>query len=215
MVEVQAVGGERGDTGVEGVGRVDAVGRLRAPAERGEAHAVPRIAPIGEHPRVRGVAHGVEQRPADRPMVGVVPARPAPAVSEVDRQHHLGPVTADRRGEIGAQRQPLDDRPVGPAEELDVVDTDDTAAGDLLFPAQRADLVGRHRRDPGLAVGHQHIGDVLALPRPSSDRRRGAVLHVVGMGDDGERPLPVLGEDLQVGHVTSVPGGGGQIPRSG
>ena len=48
----------------------------------------------------------------------------------------LGHVAAD-----DPLRQPLDDRSVGPAEELDVVDTDSPAAGDLLLAAQRADLV--------------------------------------------------------------------------
>ena len=46
--------------------------------------------------RSAGVADGIEQRTADRPMIGVVPARAAPAVAVVDRQHHLGPVSPVR-----------------------------------------------------------------------------------------------------------------------
>ncbi len=38
---------------------------------------------------------------------------------------------------------------------------------------------------------------MLALRRPVRDRGGGAVLHVVGMGDDGERTLPVVGNRFQ------------------
>ena len=97
---------------------------LRAAAEGDEPDAAPGLAALAEHPRVAGVAHGVEQRPADRPVVGVVPARPAPRVAVVDRQHDVGPVAADRRGEVGAQLETLDDEPSGWPRNSTSVDAD-------------------------------------------------------------------------------------------
>ncbi|MCB0971555.1 MAG: AMP-binding protein, partial [Acidimicrobiales bacterium] len=60
VLEVGAVALERAHPGVERGGDVDGVGGLGAAAEGHEAHPVPRLATVAEHPRVGGVAHRVE-----------------------------------------------------------------------------------------------------------------------------------------------------------
>ena len=109
-------------------------------------------------------------------------------------------MTTDLGGEIGAQLQPLDDRAVGPPEERHLVDAHDGAARLLLAPPHRTCLGRVHRCDPCLAVRHEDVGELFALLGPSSDGRGRAVLHVVGMGDDGESALPVLRKHLEC-HV--------------
>ena len=78
---------------------------------------------------------------------------------------------------------------------------------DLLGLADPAALVGLHAVDAGLAAGHHAVDDVLALAGPAGDGGRGAELHVVGVGDDAERALPVLGERFERFdvHAPSMP----------
>ena len=104
----------------------------------------------------------------------------------------LGPVPTDGPGQVAAQRETGLDHTVAVVEELDRVDADVRGAGALLVAPQRSGLVGMHAVDPGLARGREHVADPLALVGPAGDRARGAVLEVVRMGDDRERPLPVL-----------------------
>ena len=54
---------------------------------------------LGEDPAVAGVAHGVEHRPADGDVVGLVEVAPAPGVAEVAGDHDVGTVAADLGGE--------------------------------------------------------------------------------------------------------------------
>ena len=55
----------------------------------------------------------------------------------------------------------------------------------LLRPHLRG-LRGLHPRDAGLAVGEQKVVDLYPLTRPLCDGHRRAVLHVIGVGDDGK-----------------------------
>ena len=52
----------------------------------------------------------------------------------------------------------------------------------------------RHAVDPGLAAGDQQVRHVLARGGPVRDRGGGAVLQIVGVGDDAQRAHPVVGE---------------------
>ena len=56
----------------------------------------------------------------------------APALAVVLGDDDVGPVAADRGGDVAAQVEALDDAPVGMAEELDLRDADDRPAGPLL-----------------------------------------------------------------------------------
>ena len=67
----------------------------------------------------------------------------------------------------------------------------------LLLLADRAGLLRRHRGDAGLPARDEQVGDLLALGGPPGHRRGRAVLQVVGVGGDAQRPLPVRGEGLQ------------------
>ena len=115
----------------------------------------------------------------------------------VDRQDHLRPVPPDRRRQVRAQTETLDDGAVGQPEELDLVHTDRGTTLDLFPSTQRSGLTRGHRGDADLAVGDEDVGDLLALPGPAGHGGSGSVLHVVGMGDDRQAAMPVLGKDLQ------------------
>jgi len=96
-------------------------------------------------------------------------------------------------------------------EELDGVDADDAGGLDLLGLAQRSTLFGVEAVDAGLAAGDHAVHDVFALAGPARDRGGRAVFEVVGVGDDGERAVPVLGEGLvgfgpKVGHRVILSG---------
>ena len=58
-----------------------------------------------------------------------------------------------------------------------------------------------HRVDPRLAGRHEHVGDGAPGRRPRGHSGRRAPLDVVGMGGDHRRPLPAVGELLQVHPV--------------
>ena len=114
------------DTPVEEVTHVDAMGRLRRATEGRPAHAIPGLeVEVGEHPRVGGVAGGIEQAASHDPVIHVVPARPTPTVAVVDSEEHLGAVPPDRRSYLSAQFEALLQQSIGQAEELELVDTDD------------------------------------------------------------------------------------------
>ena len=107
---------------------------------------------------------------------------------------------------VVAEVEPFDDRAVGALQELHIGDADHGTARDLLGAPDRPDLSGRHRRDAGLAVGHQDVADPLPLAGPAGHGGRRSVLHVIGMGDHGQGSGPVLRQNLQIGRVASVPG---------
>ena len=108
-----------------------------------------------------------------------------------------GSVAADLRGDRSPQRKAVLQYAVGQAEELDLGNADDGGRRALLGLAHRARLLRAHGVDTGLAARGQAVRDLLALPGPPRDGGGGAVLEVVGMGDDGERSLPVLGNDVE------------------
>jgi hypothetical protein len=85
-------------------------------------------------------------------------------------------------------------------EELHVFDAHRSCAGALLgLPHPRGgDRV--ESVDAGLPAGDEEVGDLLAVTGPTRDRSGGAVLEVVGMGDDAERASSVGREGEQVGH---------------
>ena len=90
---------------------------------------------VGEDPTVGGVGDGVHRRPPDGAVVGAVPARARlapPPLAVVLGDDDVGSVAADRGREVPTQVQPLDDAPVGVAEELDLGHADDRSAGPLL-----------------------------------------------------------------------------------
>ncbi len=166
-------------------------------------HALPRlrVGQLGEDPLVRGVADGVEDRAAQHPVVGAVPeggreAGRRPRVPEVHGHHQLGPVPPDRRGDGPPQVQPLHQSAVGVAEELDHRHPHRGRGPSLLPLAHRAGGLRRQPGDAGLATGGQHVPDVAPGGGPGGDGGRGPVLDVVGVGDDDQGALPVVGEGL-------------------
>ena len=108
----------------------------------------------------------------------------------------------------GPQREAVLHHPVGEAQELDGVDTDDAGGLDLLGLADRPALLGSEPVDPGLAAGDHDVDDPLALPGPARDGGRGSELHVVGVGDDRHGRGPVLRQRAEgrgsVGHRAST-----------
>ena len=107
---------------------------------------------------------------------------------------------SDRFTQPGTDRTRLFEEAVGQTEELDVVDADRSACGDLFGGAAGSDRSGSRCRAPRFAVGHQHVGDPFALPGPPGDGGRRSVLHVVGVRDDGEGRLPILRNGLETRH---------------
>ena len=106
-------------------------------------------------------------------------------------------MATDLRGEQPAHRHAVLQDPVGLAQEVDHLDTDDAGGLDLLGLPDGAALVGTQAVDPGLAAGDHRVADVLALAGPARDRCRGAELHVVGVRHDAQRTLPGLVERFE------------------
>jgi hypothetical protein len=79
-----------------------------------------------------------------------------------------------------------------------VLHADDPARVLLLDGAERAGLLG-WALHPGLAGGEQQVAHLDALVGPVGDRRRRAVLGVVGMGHDDENP-PDIGRVEGLGN---------------
>lgn len=120
-------------------------------------------------------------------------------------------MAADLAGEITAKREAVFDGAVHVIEERHLFDSDDARAPALLLLPDDRGLRRRHVPEAGLSPGGQHVGDMTSLRRPSGDGAGGAVLQVVGVGDDGQRPLPFVIEDVQTallhGHTLDVSGG--------
>ena len=195
------------DPGLQGVrGDLHAVRRPGVPADQQPAD-LPRfqavvVEQLGEHPPVAGVAHRVERRQPGHAVVGHVQSRdelelPRPG------EHDVGPVLADPPRDVPPQRQPVLEHAVGVIQELHVGDADRRGPGDLLAGADLARAVRRRRVHAGLPAGEHQVGDVDTAGGPHGDRGRGAVLDVVGVGDDAQHAaeLGVRQCRQQIGHA--------------
>ncbi len=183
---------------------VDEVRRVESTTHRHPAHPRPRLPGVGEDPPVAGVARGIERGEADVAVVGHVEREPAPGLGVVHRHDEVGTHAPDHRGQVASQREPVLDHAVDVIlEELHRLDPDDRGAGPLLGLAQRARLGGIHAVDARFPAGDEEVRDALAVGGPARDRRGRAVLEVVGVRDDAERALPVVGEGQQVAHAGS------------
>jgi hypothetical protein len=183
---------------VHRVGGVVGWHRHRDPLRAGPAI----LGELGEDPAVGGVGDGVHRRPPDGTVVGRVPRTgdaATPVLAVVLGDDDVGPLTADRRGEVAAEGEVLDDSAIRVAEELDLRDADDRATGALLGLPRDARLGRPQRVDAGLARRHQDVRDVPTGRRPGGDGTREAPLDVVGVGDDHGRPLPA-GRELGQRH---------------
>jgi hypothetical protein len=115
-------------------------------------------------------------------------------------------VPADGRGDLATQRYAVLDDPVRMVEELDLADPDDRRALALLGLAHAGAPLGRHPVDARLAPAGQQVRDGLSGAGPGRHRAGGAELHVVGVGDHGERAVPVVRHRLQIGgHRSRLP----------
>ena len=121
----------------------------------------------------------------DRDVVGLVERARPEGVAEVagERRSRAGAAGSPRPA-CGAAGRRTRRSPSGRPRNSTVVDADDARRLDLLGLAHPAALVGVHPVDAGLAAGHHHVDDLLALARPAGDGRGGAELHVVGVRDD-------------------------------
>src|ERR671919_753908 len=196
--QVGGVAAQRVDTGVERGGDVNGVHRPGRPPDSPGAPAPPRfqalVAQLREHPAVRGVAHRVDGRLPHDAVVGHVEVGAAVGLAVVDGDHQLGALAPDGGGQVAPQRQAVLDRAVGVVEELDVGHSHHRGAVSLLAHPYPGALGGVHRVDAGLALADEQVGDPLALSGPAGYGGGTAVLHVVGVGHDRQRPLPVLRE---------------------
>ena len=162
---------------------------------------------LREDPAVGGVADGIHRRPADGAVIRGVPRSgdgAAPVLAVVLGHDDVGALPADRRRDVTAQGEVLDDPPVGVAEELDRRHADDGTAGALLRLARGPGVVRRHRVDARLARRHEDVGHLATGGRPGRDRAGDAVLDVVGVGDDDRRPSPAVGELGEVAHRSAL-----------
>ena len=205
--QVLLVGGERAHVDVADAADVHGVGRDRRRRRPRRSTASPPTAPR----RGRGRSSGWRRRrrrpssPARRHggrRCSTLAEPVAPCLAAVLGDDDVGPLAADRRGDVSAQREVLDDAAVRMAEELDLGHADDGAARPLLGLACHARLVGRHRVDARLAGRDEHVGHRAAGGRPCRDRAGDAPLDVVGVGDDHRRPLPPVRELLQRRVIT-------------
>lgn len=199
--DVRRVRSKRRDTGIEGFSGVNRMGRLRRPCRPHSAHPSPRLDAVDElvveDPPVARIAHTVDDSPTDRDVIGLVEVPAAPGLPEVAGDHDVRPVLADLPGDRGAQRDAVLDDAVGKAEEFDDIDADDARRLNLLGLADNAALIGCQPVDPSLARGHHAVDEALALSGPARDRCCRPELQIIGVGDDAERGLPVLGQRLE------------------
>ena len=130
------MGFERCDSALERRRDVDGVGRPWRPGEGDPPHPGPWreavLLQVGEHPPVRGVAHGVDDRQTGDPVVGHVPPAAGVRLAVIRRDHQLGPVPADHSCNVTAQRQPVLQRAVAVVEQLERRDADGVTRGALL-----------------------------------------------------------------------------------
>lgn len=152
---VRAQGGDRGvDLALSdglGVGGSGVPGRRERP--RAPGREVLLLGQLAEHPRVRGVAAGVDGGEARDPVIGLV--QPAVRLDlEVRGEHEVGAHLPDHAGDVPAQRQAVLEHPVGVVEMAQVLHTDLCAGAALLRLPQRRDDLGRLHH-PGLAAGQQ------------------------------------------------------------
>ena len=191
-------------------GRVDRVRRGRGAGDGHPAHAVPRRGPA---PVSSGKIQRFPASPAAssvaRPTArwsGVFQA-PPPQVSRWLRViDQLGPVAPDRRGDVAAQRgrRTRSHRPGGPGTPRW------RRRRRPRSPAAPARAAGRTRRvdgvDARLAAAGEEVGDLASAVGPAGHGRGAAVLEVVGVGDHGQRALPVVGHGFQLlGHGRGIP----------
>ena len=109
-------------------------------------------------------------------------------------QHPLRPHLPDHPADVAAQVEGELQPAVGIAEEADVGHADLGGGGPLLGLAQRAHLVARGVVEPaGVAVGDDAVGDLGAGGGPGGDGAGAAEVDVVGVGEDAQRALDVLG----------------------
>ena len=177
------------------VAHVDEVRRAGRTAHRHPPHPRPRVAGVGEDPAVAGVARGVEGGETDMAVVGHVERRPTPRLGVVHHHDQLGLHAPDHRGEVAPQRQAVLDHAVDmTVEELDRLHADDGRAGVLLGLPQWSGLRRGHPVDARLTAGDEEVRHAFAHGGPARDRGGGAVLEVVGVGDDAQRARPVVRE---------------------
>src|SRR5262249_47711896 len=165
----------------------------------------------GEQPGVGRIPAGVNRREPDRTVVGVVD-RPVVAPGEVEahRDHHVGPVPPDRRGDVAAQRHAVLDEPVAVAEAVHVEHPDHAGAAPLLLLAQRPDHVGGHALDARLAGRGDYVRHMAALPGPPGDRGGASVFQVIGMRDHYHGAVPVLRHRIhRASMIAGLPAGRG------
>src|SRR4051812_5903316 len=122
---------------------------------------------------------------------------------------HLPDHPADVPAQVEGQLQPA----VGMAQESDVGHTDFRRGRPLLRPPQHRHLLARRLVEAaGIAVGDDAVGDLGAGRRPRRHRPRAAEVDVVGVGEDAEGALDVLGGTAGEGGGG---GGGGGAGRAG
>ena len=94
-------------------------------------------------------------------------------------------MTTNDTGDRAPQLDPSGDRPVGPAQELDVGHADQCGACSFLGLPTWSAYCGIERLDPGLAAGHQQVRHRLAL---SSSSERSRSLRRTRGHRDAQRP---------------------------
>ena len=149
----------------------DLVG-LELGEQLGEGHVIPRQ-------RV----HAVEHDPGGDPVVAVRGIEVGGAV-RILGDDEVRPPAADLARDVAAEVAGVLELAVHVAEELHALHAEGPGGVPLLRLADPRQALGRHRAIAGAlaAVGHDDVGDLLALPRELRDGAAGAELGVVGMG---------------------------------
>ena len=109
------------------------------------------------------------------------------------RDDQIGPPATDLSRHVSAEIPRVLDLAVHVAEEPDALDPERLRGIRLLVLPDRRQPLGRHRAvaRPLAAVGHDDVGDLLAVPPELRDGATRAELGIVRMGGDDHDPFDV------------------------
>src|SRR5680860_108209 len=127
-------------------------------------------------------------------MVGHVEAAAAPRRMMIDGDHDLRSVASNRCRNVPSKAEAVFNHPVTVSQKLHRFDPYDCGTRALLLSTQGACLLRGYRVDSGLAAGHERVGHRFAVRGPARDRAGRTVFEVVGMSNDRQCLLPILGQ---------------------
>jgi len=137
----------------------------------------------------------VEGDPGDGPVISMRAAKVV-AAERVHRDDEIGAPPSDLAGDVAPQVAGVLDLAVGIAEELDARDAERARGVALLLFTDPRQALGGHRTIPRalVAVRHDDVADLAAVPDELRDGPPGAELGIVGVRGHHQDLLDLVGQ---------------------